>query len=48
MSALILGLGLLDKAAEFRSSKNGNPYATFSIRENVNGKNSMVEGHLVH
>ena len=38
MSALILGLGLLDKAAEFRSSKNGNPYATFSIRENVNGR----------
>lgn len=38
MSALVVLVGLLDKPAEFRSSKNGNSYATFSIREIANGK----------
>lgn len=38
MSTLGLVLGSLDKPAEFRTSKNGNQFATFAIRENVNGK----------
>ena len=29
--------GAVGKAAEFRTSKSGNPFATFSIRENLNG-----------
>jgi single-stranded DNA-binding protein len=38
MSSLILLLGSLDKVAEFRRSKTGGEFATFAIRENVNGK----------
>ena len=38
MSARAIVLASLDKAAEFRTSKNGNQFATFSIRENANGK----------
>ena len=29
--------GVVGKPADFRTSKNGNPFATLSIRENVNG-----------
>jgi single-stranded DNA-binding protein len=38
MTARAIVLASLDKAAEFRTSKNGNQFATFAIRENVNGK----------
>ena len=38
MSARAIVLASLDKAAEFRTSKNGNQFATFSIRENTSGK----------
>lgn len=38
MSARVLLLASIDKVADFRVSKNGNPFATFSIRENLNGR----------
>jgi putative DNA primase/helicase len=38
MTARAIVLAYLDKTAEFRTSKNGNQFATFAIRENVNGK----------
>jgi single-stranded DNA-binding protein len=37
MSARAVLSGAVGKAAELRTSKNGNPFATLSIRENVNG-----------
>jgi hypothetical protein len=37
MTARAIVSGALHKAAEERTSKNGNPFATFTIRENVNG-----------
>jgi Single-strand binding protein family len=38
MTARAIVLRSLDKPADFRTSKNGNQFATFSIRENANGK----------
>jgi hypothetical protein len=38
MSARAIVMASLDKAAEFRTTKNGNSFATFAIRENANGK----------
>ena len=38
MTAPAIVLDSLDKPADFRTSKNGNQFATFSIRENANGK----------
>jgi hypothetical protein len=38
MSARVIVLASLEKPAEFRTSKNGNQFATFAIRENANGK----------
>jgi Single-strand binding protein family len=37
MSARAIVSGALHKPAEFRASKNGKPFATFTIRENLNG-----------
>ena len=37
MSLRAILSGAVGKAAEFRTSKNGNSFATLSIRENVNG-----------
>jgi Single-strand binding protein family len=37
MSARTVLLGSFFKAAEFRTSKNGNQFAIFSIRESLNG-----------
>jgi single-stranded DNA-binding protein len=37
MSLRAILSGAVGKAAEIRTSKNGNPFATLSIRENVNG-----------
>jgi Single-strand binding protein family len=37
MSARAIVSGAIGKAAEFRTSKSGNLFATFSIRESVNG-----------
>ena len=37
MSARGIVLGALHKAAELRTSKNGNPFSTFTIRESHNG-----------
>jgi single-stranded DNA-binding protein len=37
MSARAIVPGSLHKPAEFRTSKNGKPFATFTIRENLNG-----------
>jgi single-stranded DNA-binding protein len=44
MSALAIVSGALGKAAELRTSKNGNPFATFPIRENVNGVTRWWQG----
>jgi single-stranded DNA-binding protein len=37
MSARAIVSGAIGKIAEFRTSKNGNPFATLSIRENHDG-----------
>jgi hypothetical protein len=37
MSARAIVSGALHKAAEERTSRAGNPFATFTVRENVNG-----------
>jgi single-stranded DNA-binding protein len=37
MTARAIVSGAVHKAAEERTSKNGNPFATLTIRENVNG-----------
>jgi hypothetical protein len=37
MSARVLLTGAIGKSAEIRTSKNGKQFATFSIRENING-----------
>ena len=37
MSARAIVSGALHKSAEERTSKNGNPFATFTIRESLNG-----------
>jgi hypothetical protein len=37
MSTRAILSGAVGKAAELRTSKNGNSFATLSIRENVNG-----------
>jgi single-stranded DNA-binding protein len=37
MSARVLLTGAIGKPAEIRTSKNGNQFATLTIRENVNG-----------
>jgi len=37
MSARAIVAGALAKAADLRTSKNGNSFATFSIRESLNG-----------
>jgi hypothetical protein len=37
MSARAIVSGAVGKAAELRTSKNGNPFAMFSIREGLNG-----------
>ena len=37
MTARLVLTGALGKGPEIRASKNGNPFATFSIRESLNG-----------
>ena len=37
MSARVIVSGAVGKPAEIRTSKNGNTFATFSVRESVNG-----------
>ena len=44
MSIRAILSGAVGKAAEFRTSKNGNSFATLSIRENVNGATRWWQG----
>src|ERR1700733_9687459 len=44
MSLRAILSGAVGKAAEFRTSKNGNSFATFPIRENVNGATRWWQG----
>ena len=44
MSLRAILSGAVGKAAEFRTSKNGNSFATLSIRENVNGATRWWQG----
>lgn len=44
MSARAIVLGSLGKPVEFRAAKNGNAFATLSLRENVNGSTRWWQG----
>jgi Single-strand binding protein family len=44
MSLRAILSGAVGKAAEFRTSKNGNSFATLSIRESVNGATRWWQG----
>ena len=47
MSLRAILCGAVGKAAELRTSKNGNSFATLSIRENHNGAIALVASHCL-